>query len=53
MAMAADTTGAVVSDQENRVTLRDPIRESEGLFFIFKNKNIMKFLFRTSKSSSY
>ena len=33
MATTTDATGAVVPDQENRVTLRDPIRESEGLFF--------------------
>jgi hypothetical protein len=38
MATATDATNAVVPDQ-NRVTLRDPIRESEGLFFqLFSNK---------------
>jgi len=33
MATATDATGAVVPDPGNRITLRDPIRESEGLIF--------------------
>jgi hypothetical protein len=32
MATATDVVGAVIPEQENRITLRDPIRESEGNF---------------------
>jgi hypothetical protein len=53
MATATDAAGAAGSDQENRVTLRDPIRESEGLFYFNSsadkfNKKKLKFFFRTS-----
>jgi hypothetical protein len=34
MATSIDAAGAALPDQENRITLRDPIRESEGLFFL-------------------
>jgi hypothetical protein len=36
MAIATDATNGLVPEQENRITLRDPIRESEGLFFFVK-----------------
>ena len=31
MATTTDGASAAVPEQENRITLRDPIRESEGL----------------------
>jgi hypothetical protein len=46
MATSTDAAGADVPSQENRITLRDPIRESEGLFVLillklyFNTKNI-------------
>ena len=47
MATTTDAAGAVVGEPENRPTLRDPIRESEGsLFFIlFKGNYIPTSLF--------
>ena len=55
MAAAMDGTNAV-ADPENRVTLRDPIRESEGLchsWLIVQLTGIFIRSFRTSQSSSY
>lgn len=39
--MAASMDGAsAVADPENRVTLRDPIRESEGLSHLLADANL-------------
>ena len=52
MATSSDVAGATGPDQENRITLRDPIRESEGLFYSTLlqtiSNEITLILFRTS-----
>lgn len=34
MATTTDAAGVAVPEQENRITLRDPIRESEGMLIL-------------------